>query len=49
MNIKLFNVKLRMDKMNDEKPLISIIIPTFNRSNILPKAIDSIHRQTYIH
>jgi glycosyltransferase involved in cell wall biosynthesis len=49
MTIKLFNVKRRMHKMNDEKPFTSIIIPTFNRSNILPKAIDSIHRQTYTH
>ncbi|GIW67075.1 MAG: glycosyl transferase [Candidatus Parcubacteria bacterium] len=29
------------------KPLVSVIIPTYNRANLLPKAINSVINQTY--
>lgn len=32
---------------NAEYPLISIIVPTFERSNLLPRALDSIFSQTW--
>lgn len=32
---------------NTEYPLISIIVPTFERSNLLPRALDSIFSQTW--
>src|SRR5690554_1456629 len=33
--------------MSDEQPLISIIIPTFNRAHIIGETLDSILAQTY--
>lgn len=30
-----------------DKPLVSVIIPTFNREKVLPKTIDSVINQTY--
>lgn len=33
--------------MNEHKPLVSVIITTYNRSDILPRAIDSVLSQTY--
>jgi len=30
-----------------DKPLVSVIIPTFNREKLLPKTIDSVINQTY--
>lgn len=32
-----------------EQPMISVILPTFNRAYILPKAIESVLAQTYAH
>ncbi|NCD01144.1 glycosyltransferase family 2 protein [bacterium] len=33
--------------MNAKKPLISVIIPTYNRAHFLPRAINSVLNQTY--
>jgi glycosyltransferase involved in cell wall biosynthesis len=33
----------------DDKPLISVVMPTFNRAHILPRAIKSVLDQTYTH
>ena len=33
--------------MQKKDPLVSIIMPTFNRKNVMGKAIDSCLRQTY--
>jgi len=33
--------------MQQEKPFISVVIPTYNRSNILPRCLDSLFNQTY--
>src|SRR5690554_8063110 len=33
--------------MSDEQPLISIIIPTFNRAHLIGETLDSILAQTY--
>ena len=32
---------------NTEYPLISIIVPTFERNNLLPRTLDSIYAQTW--
>ena len=31
----------------DHKPLVSVVMPTYNRLGLLPRAIDSIREQTY--
>lgn len=31
----------------DNKPLVSVVIPVFNRSSVLPRALDSVIGQTY--
>ena len=28
-------------------PLVSVVIPTYNRADLLPKAIESVFQQTY--
>lgn len=33
--------------MNNDKPLVSVIIPTYKRADMLTKAIDSVINQTY--
>ena len=33
--------------MPDEKPYVSVVIPTYNRSGILPLCLDSLFNQTY--
>lgn len=33
--------------MKDNKPLISIIIPTYNRANLISKTLDSVKQQTF--
>ncbi|MHC4536081.1 MAG: glycosyltransferase family 2 protein [Planctomycetota bacterium] len=29
------------------RPIVSVIMPTYNRAHLLPKAIDSVFSQTY--
>lgn len=36
-----------MDKLYEYEPLVSVIIPTYKRSEMLPRAIDSVLNQTY--
>ena len=38
-----------MESKQAEKPLISVIIPTFRRPQLLKRAIDSVLAQTYPH
>jgi len=33
--------------MGEDKPLVSVVIPTYNRANLLPRALDSVLNQTY--
>ncbi len=36
-----------MEKVYNEEPLVSVIIPTYKRSDMLPRAIKSVLNQTY--
>lgn len=35
--------------MSQKEPLVSIIIPTFNRAHLIGETLDSIIAQTYTH
>jgi len=37
----------KIKKKKEKKPLVSVIIPTYNREKLLPEAIDSVINQTY--
>ncbi len=46
-NKKIKNVTNKSDKIFDSKPLVSVIIPTYNSENTIYKTLLSVKKQTY--
>jgi len=46
-NMKYESVYWLKDKKDKKKPLVSVIIPTFNRKRLIKKAIESVLNQSY--
>lgn len=47
MGSKIYYNKYKSKNMTSRKPKISVIVPTYNRSELLPRAINSILNQTF--
>ena len=45
--LPFFAFGLLLYLFTDKKPLVSVVMPTYNRVNLLPRSIDSIRNQTY--
>ena len=45
--LPIFAFILLLYLFTDQKPLVSVVMPTYNRVDLLPRSIDSIRNQTY--
>lgn len=39
--------ELQTDRTGEDRPLVSVVVPTYNRAHVLPRALASVQAQTY--